>query len=114
MICANQVTLIGGRVLTWLAGVCERAIPLVSEINAGKELVIMTEDRQGAELEIPLEIWRTPEFKYWYSTQRVAGNTLLGARAVWTFHSGRATHESLWYWALHVDMFVGAEQRRKA
>lgn len=92
----------------------ERAVPLVSEVKAGKELVIMTEDRQGEELEIPLEIWRTPEFQYWYSTQRAAGNTLLGARVVWTFRSGRTIHASLWYWALHVDMYVGAEQRRKS
>ena len=74
----------------------------------------MTEDWRGEQLRIPLEIQRTPEFQYWYSAQRAAGNTLLGARAVWTFPSRSADHESLWYWALHVDMYIGTEQRRKA
>lgn len=74
----------------------------------------MTDGPSGAELEIPREIWQTPEFKYWYRSQCEAGNKLLGARTVWTFRSGGTNDGPLWYWALHVDMYIGAERRRKS
>jgi 8-oxo-dGTP pyrophosphatase MutT (NUDIX family) len=59
--------------------------------------------------DVPPEIRRTAEFQRWYATQQAAGNTLLGARVVWTFHVGR----QIFYWALHVRIHVRAEDRIK-
>jgi 8-oxo-dGTP pyrophosphatase MutT (NUDIX family) len=69
--------------------------------------------RVGGEREVPLPIWRTDSFQRWYSAQTSAGNTLLGARHVWTFSAG--PHRSfLVYWALHVRVYVRAEDRVKS
>ena len=69
--------------------------------------------RKAGEREVPLPVWRTESFQHWYSAQLSAGNTLLGARQVWTFGSG--TDGRLpWYWALHVRIHVRAENRVKA
>jgi ADP-ribose pyrophosphatase YjhB (NUDIX family) len=58
---------------------------------------------------VPPPIWQTEGFQRWYATQRAAGNTLLGARVVWTFHVGRR----IFYWALQVRIHVQAEDRVK-
>lgn len=69
--------------------------------------------RTGGEREVPLPVWRTDSFQRWYSAQTSAGNTLLGARQVWTFKSG-PRKQFLLYWALHVRVYVRAEQRVKS
>ena len=56
-------------------------------------------------------MWRTPSFQRWYTAQRHAGNTLLGARAVWTFRLAPGT---VFFWALHVRVHVAAEDRIKS
>lgn len=66
--------------------------------------------RQGGECAVPLLIWRTPEFQFWYGAQRSAFNTIRDARLVWTFSPG----ESVFYWALHVRMHIAAEDRIKS
>lgn len=68
--------------------------------------------RTGGEREVPLPVWRADSFQRWYSAQTSAGNTLLGARQVWTFNAG--TQRLLLYWALHVSMHVAAEDRVKS
>jgi 8-oxo-dGTP pyrophosphatase MutT (NUDIX family) len=67
--------------------------------------------RTGGEREVPLFLWRCDSVQRWLAAQRDAGNTLLAARVVWTFKVGpvRAVH----YWALHVSVHVGAEDRVK-
>ena len=62
--------------------------------------------RRGGERSVPLLVWRTPGFRRWYAAQTGAGNTLLGARLVWRFPVS--------YWALHVEMYVAAEDRVKS
>jgi hypothetical protein len=69
--------------------------------------------RAGGEREVPLPIWRTESFQRWYSAQTSAGNTLAGARQVWTFSVGPG-QRSLIYWALHVRVYVSSEDRVKS
>ncbi|MGI8336141.1 nucleoside 2-deoxyribosyltransferase domain-containing protein [Actinomadura scrupuli] len=69
--------------------------------------------RAGGEREVPLLIWRTGSFQRWYAAQRAAGNTLRGARLLWTFTPG-AVRGPVFYWALHVSVHVAAEDRVKS
>jgi 8-oxo-dGTP pyrophosphatase MutT (NUDIX family) len=59
---------------------------------------------------VPAEVRDGPAFRRWYAAQRRAGNTLLGARTVWTFRAGPV---AAFYWALHVRVHVAAEDRIK-
>lgn len=76
--------------------------------------------RQGGECQIPLHIWRKPEFQEWYKSQKAAGNRIDGARVVWSFRvpppdfntSGKPPARVFLY-ALHVDVHIGAENRHK-
>jgi 8-oxo-dGTP pyrophosphatase MutT (NUDIX family) len=85
--------------------------PAAAVANALAEIGSGVSRRDG-EREVPLAIWRTDSFRRWYTAQRTAGNTLLGARVVWTFHVG-PQRRSLFYWALHVRMQIAAEDRVK-
>jgi 8-oxo-dGTP pyrophosphatase MutT (NUDIX family) len=69
--------------------------------------------RSGSERAVPLLVWRTDSFQRWFAAQRAAGNTMLGARPVWTFSPGPASSPPF-YWALHVRMHVLAENRVKS
>jgi 8-oxo-dGTP pyrophosphatase MutT (NUDIX family) len=69
--------------------------------------------RAGGERDVPLSIWRTDSFQRWYRAQMAAGNTLLAARLVWTFNIGSKKPVPL-FWALHVSMHIGGEDRVKA
>jgi hypothetical protein len=69
--------------------------------------------RTDGERSVPLMIWRLDSFHRWYSAQSAAGNVLVGARLVWTFRGGD-TLDHLFYWALHVDVHVTSEDRRKS
>jgi 8-oxo-dGTP pyrophosphatase MutT (NUDIX family) len=69
--------------------------------------------RAGGEREVPLAVWRTRSFQRWYSAQTSAGNTLLGARQVWTLSTGPRKQFVL-YWALHVRIHIRAEGRIKS
>jgi hypothetical protein len=69
--------------------------------------------RTGGERSVPLLIWRLASFHRWHRAQAEAGNVLAGARLVWTFRGGD-TLDHVFYWALHVDMHVTSEDRRKS
>lgn len=68
--------------------------------------------RAAGEREVPLPVWQTDSFQRWYAAQTSAGNTLLGARQVWTFSAGQ-DKRFLLYWALHVRVYVRGEDRVK-
>jgi 8-oxo-dGTP pyrophosphatase MutT (NUDIX family) len=70
------------------------------------------EPRRGGECDVPLHVWRTPVFQTWYAAQRAAGNVLHGARVEWVYRAG--PRREVLFWALHVDVSVAAEGRRKA
>ena len=67
--------------------------------------------RSGGECHVPLHVWGTPAFQGWYTAQRAAGNRLDGARVEWVFRAG--PRRAVFFWALHVNMWVEAEQRHK-
>ncbi|MEU9016400.1 hypothetical protein [Actinomadura sp. NPDC048394] len=80
------------------------------------------QDERGerGEQVVPLPVRRTASFRRWYTAQRNAGNTLLGARPVWTSTPGQESNEqpgeepgAVFFWALHVRMHVAAEDRIK-
>jgi 8-oxo-dGTP pyrophosphatase MutT (NUDIX family) len=65
--------------------------------------------RVGGEREVPLHLWRQASFQTWYQALRAAGNRLDGARVRWQY----AQRDSLFCWALQVNVFIAAEQRNK-
>ncbi|MFG3341285.1 nucleoside 2-deoxyribosyltransferase domain-containing protein [Glycomyces sp. NPDC048151] len=69
--------------------------------------------RTGGERSVPLLVWRTDTFQSWYAAQRRAGNRLEGARVEWTFRVG-PDRAFVLYWALHVQVWIAAEDRVKA
>lgn len=69
-------------------------------------------ERSGGERDVPLFIWNTPHFQSWYGAQKKAGNRLEGARVLWTFRVG-PERDIVFFLALHVDMHVTSENRRK-
>jgi 8-oxo-dGTP pyrophosphatase MutT (NUDIX family) len=78
----------------------------VSRLNTGAR-------RYGGARFIPLEIWHTESFQRWYANLRAAGNRLHDAKVEWTFRVGPA-RSSLFAWAIHVDIYVAAEQRHRS
>jgi hypothetical protein len=64
--------------------------------------------RRDGERCVPLLIWRTTGFAKWYAAQRGAGNRLTAARVAWSFGS------PVFFWALHVEIYVTSEGRIKA
>ncbi|MFO0660337.1 MAG: nucleoside 2-deoxyribosyltransferase domain-containing protein [Polyangiaceae bacterium] len=68
--------------------------------------------REGAETQIPLVVWRKPELQRWIQTQRKAGNSLRKARLLWTHRVG-PQRDIVFFWALHVVVYVAAEDRLK-
>ncbi|GAA2158505.1 MULTISPECIES: nucleoside 2-deoxyribosyltransferase domain-containing protein [Glycomyces] len=69
--------------------------------------------RTGGERSVPLHVWRTESFQSWHVAQRDAGNRLEDARVEWTFRVG-PERGCIFYWALHVQMWVAAEERVKS
>lgn len=68
--------------------------------------------REEGAVQVPLQIWRRPEFQRWYARLVAAGHRLDGARALWTFRARRPPHAVV-LWALQVDVHVTAEARSK-
>jgi hypothetical protein len=68
--------------------------------------------RSGGERSVPLHIWRTPSFQNWYADLQAAGNRLESARVEWVFRVGK-TKERIFFWALHVDIYIAVEDRHK-
>jgi ADP-ribose pyrophosphatase YjhB (NUDIX family) len=89
------------------------ATTLVDLVGAALDKVGAGARRTAGEHDVPLSVWRADSFQRWYSAQTAAGNTLLGARQVWTFSAGPG-QASLIYWALHVRMYVQVEDRVKS
>jgi hypothetical protein len=102
------------RYLLHYAGKCEvpTATTLAETVDTALAEVGSGARRNGGEREVPLLVWRTDSFQRWYAAQRAAGNTLRGARVVWTFRVGPA-YRLVHYWALHVRLHVAAEDRVK-
>ncbi|MFO0749490.1 MAG: nucleoside 2-deoxyribosyltransferase domain-containing protein [Myxococcota bacterium] len=89
-----------------------RADTLEATLALALALVGEGAPRHGGACQVPLHIYRTPSFQAWLGAQQAAGNTLLGARVEWALRVG-PERQHLFYWALHVDVHVAAEGRRK-
>jgi len=68
--------------------------------------------RTAGERQIPLAVWRTPQFQVWYREMTQAGNRLDAARVLWSFFIPQANNLLLSF-ALQVKIWVAAEQRHK-
>lgn len=89
-----------------------KASTLEQTISNALELLGNGAWRVGGEREVPLFIWRTPNFQQWYQEIRTVGNVLEHARLVWTFRVGKDRRFVL-FWALHAEVYITAEGRSK-
>lgn len=104
----------GRRLLDYAVGhAISTATTPVGLVSAALDKIGAGARRRAGEREVPLSVWRTRSFQRWYAAQTSAGNTLLGARQVWTFSTGPGKRFLL-YWALHVRVHVRAEDRVKS
>jgi 8-oxo-dGTP pyrophosphatase MutT (NUDIX family) len=85
---------------------------LLDRSNFKEGEFLKKEYRVGGELAIPLHIWETPSFMAWRNTQVGAGNRIDDAKVVWTFRVG-PNKSKVFFWALHVDVWIAAENRHK-
>jgi ADP-ribose pyrophosphatase YjhB (NUDIX family) len=69
--------------------------------------------RRGGQRAVPLDIWRSKQFQAWHDELVHAGNRLDDAKALWSFYVG-PTKSFLFSFALHVNVWVEAEQRHKS
>lgn len=65
--------------------------------------------RYGGECHVPLHMWRAQSFRAWYLSQVHAGNSLRGAKVLWTYPPGKP-----FMWAMKADIYVAAENRYKS
>jgi 8-oxo-dGTP pyrophosphatase MutT (NUDIX family) len=68
--------------------------------------------RNGGECQVPLHIWKKPEFQDWLKLQKEAGNRLDHARVLWSFSPKPGA--SPFIYALHVHVHIGKEDRVKS
>ncbi len=71
---------------------------------------VPNEPRTDGERGVPMEIWQTTSFQQWYAAQRGAGNELVAASPERTFRTGNGL---VFFWALHVSIWIADEQRVK-
>jgi 8-oxo-dGTP pyrophosphatase MutT (NUDIX family) len=89
------------------------AATLDEAVEAALAMVGAGARRTAGERSVPLLVWRTESFQSWYGAQRDAGNVLQDARVEWTFRVG-LDRGFILYWALHVQVWVAAEDRVKS
>lgn len=68
---------------------------------------------EGDEANVPPEIWNTPSFQQWLTSQKAAGNRLDGFEPYLVFKVGLAKN-IVFFWAGHVNIWVESEQRHKS
>lgn len=68
--------------------------------------------RVGGEAKVPLSVWENDTFKGWYKAQKKAHNRLEDARVLWAYYTGEK-RDTLFAWAVQVDVFVAEERRNK-
>jgi nucleoside 2-deoxyribosyltransferase len=69
-------------------------------------------ERTGGESQVPILIWNHSTFQKWYESQKAVGNRIDYARVLWNFRVGK-NKDFVFCFALHVKMWVHAEQRLK-
>lgn len=85
---------------------------LTKLLKRAVEKLEVGEPRTGGERDVPLHLWKKPEFQTWLWAQKNVGNRLDGAKVVWTFRVGPAKQNTI-LWALQVNIWVARENRAK-
>jgi 8-oxo-dGTP pyrophosphatase MutT (NUDIX family) len=67
--------------------------------------------RVGGETQVPLTIWGQYSFQRWIDNQKAQGNRLDGATVEWFFKI--AKNKKLFFFILHVNVWIEKEQRSK-
>ena len=75
---------------------------VVEEIGPGVE-------RSEGERSVPLDVWKSPQFREWYKALKSAGNRLDDAEVLWMFK----IKTKVFAYALKVKVWVECEQRYK-
>lgn len=70
-------------------------------------------ERKDAETEVPLYIWKTPNFSSWYTNLKESGNSLLNFKLKDVVMIGR-NKDIVFYFNAHVNIWVEKEKRYKA
>lgn len=92
---------------------------LEKTLKSALEMIGCGDERTDGECQVPIYIWNKPEFKQWYGHQKAAGNRLDGARVSWAFKvpapafGSVAPPKHLFMYAIHVNVYVHAEDRNK-
>jgi 8-oxo-dGTP pyrophosphatase MutT (NUDIX family) len=68
--------------------------------------------RKGGETQVPLHIWKTPQFQEYYANLKFAQNRIDGAKLLWCFNVGKNKDIPFCY-AMHMNIFVSQENRNK-
>jgi 8-oxo-dGTP pyrophosphatase MutT (NUDIX family)/nucleoside 2-deoxyribosyltransferase len=67
--------------------------------------------REGAEVFVPLHIWKQDGFQNWYGNLKTAGNSLEYAKVLWDFTMPIA--RKVFCWVIKVHVYIAAEDRVK-
>lgn len=84
---------------------------LEETLDVALQMVGEGSERTGGEIYVPLHIWKNPGFQAWYTSQRVAGNSLEWARLLWEFRMPMA--KKTFCWVLKVHVWIESEKRSK-
>jgi len=68
--------------------------------------------RKDGERFIPIQVWKSNQFKSWYSDLKAGGNRLESAYLEWVFKVGK-NKELLLSYILHADIYITKEKRQK-
>ena len=88
-------------------------------VDRALEMVGEGARREGGATQVPLYIWKKPEFQAWYKALKAAGNRLDGCRVSWAFRVPPPAFDppgppkGLFLYALHVNVHIGSENRNK-
>lgn len=84
---------------------------LTDTLRNAIELIGEGHERTEGERYVPNFIWKLDSFQSWHKAQTNAGNSLKGARLLYTFRPGRK--DFVFLWILKVDVWIESEQRNK-
>lgn len=111
---------------------------LESTLESAVQLIGKGGFREGGEVFVPIHIWNTSSFQKWYKQLKLAGNSMKKARVAWIHRTKKrdtveidplktsleiAQHVkrklempewTVFFWALHVEIFITKENRVKA
>lgn len=87
---------------------------LEATVASALKRIPVSAKREGGECEVPFHIWQTESFQAWLRSHKAAGNRLDSAKLVWSFHLTKTVPVRVIFWAMHVNIWVEAEQRHKS